>query len=66
MHRINRHYSVRIEHVSGVSEPRPIPGRPNGRQFDVFLIGGQVLEIVATEEEATAAVTGLIRAIDGG
>lgn len=65
MHRITRHYSVRVDHVSGVSEPRPVPGRPNARQFDVFLIGGQTLEIVATEEEATAAVTGLIRAIDG-
>ncbi len=65
MHRLNKQYSVRPEHVSAVSEVHPVPDRPNARQYEVFMVGGQTIEVLGTKEELDKSLTGLIRAIDG-
>jgi len=66
MHRLNKQYSVRPEHVSAVSEVHAVPGRPNARQYEVLMVGGQTIEVLGTKDEMDDSLTGLIRAIDGG
>lgn len=65
MHRLNKQYSIRPEHVSGVTEVHPVPGRLNARQYEVLMVGGQTIEVLGTKEEMEESLSGLIRAIDG-
>lgn len=64
MHRLNKMYSVRPNHIAAVSEVRAVPNRPNLHQYDVFLTGGQTLEVSGTKEEMDNSLTAIIREID--
>lgn len=65
MHRLNKQYSIRPEHVSVVTEVHPVPGALNARQYEVLMVGGQTIEVLGTKEEVEESLSGLIRAIDG-
>jgi len=65
MHRLNKQYSVRPEHVSAVSEVHTVPDRPNARQYEVLMVGGQTIEVLGTKDEMEDSLTRLIRVIDG-
>lgn len=65
MHRLNKHHSVRPDHVSAVRDVLPVPNRPGAYQYEVYLIGGQTLNVAGSKEEMDNSLTGLIRAIDG-
>lgn len=48
-------YSVRPDHISGVSDFRTTAAQPHIKEFDVYLIGGQTLTVKTSSEAAETA-----------
>ncbi len=64
MHPLNKLYAVRPDHVSAVRDVAPVPNRPGLFEYEVHLIGGQILSISGSKDDMDAKLTGLIRAIE--
>ncbi|CAH0174459.1 hypothetical protein SRABI102_01562 [Stenotrophomonas lactitubi] len=64
MHRLNKQYSVRPDHVSAVGEVYPVPNRGAFHAYDVFLIGGQTITVSGSKEDMYNSLTAIIREID--
>ncbi|HGM5514543.1 TPA: hypothetical protein ACKPYU_000818 [Stenotrophomonas maltophilia] len=64
MHRLNKNYSVRPDHVSAVGEVYPVPNRGALYAYDVLLIGGQTISVSGSKDDMDNSLTAIIREID--